>query len=160
MYFAQVINHQINIVRLSQMFVDADTIADIQLEGVMLFLVFHLPLAVLNALCCLRVEHFESHVLLPHLSLKCAIQVLVYILLELKLIRDSRILGYKTANPWFVPIWLCCCTHSRATQVCHGLGQLCSVCCRLSLSIPGPYASQRPHQNRRISALRSGFRFV
>jgi hypothetical protein len=63
-----VINNQINIVRLSQMFVDADTIADIQLEGVMLFLVLHLPLAAFNALCCLRVEHFESHVLLPHLS--------------------------------------------------------------------------------------------
>jgi hypothetical protein len=37
---AQVINYQIRIVRLSQMIVDSDTIADIQLEGVMLFAVF------------------------------------------------------------------------------------------------------------------------
>ena len=37
---AQVLNSQISIVRLSQMFVDSDTIADIQLEGAMLFLVF------------------------------------------------------------------------------------------------------------------------
>ena len=68
MYFAQVINRQITIVRLSQMFVDADTIADIQLEGVMLFLVLRLPLAALNALCCLRVLPFEGRVLLPRLS--------------------------------------------------------------------------------------------
>jgi hypothetical protein len=36
---SQVINYQIRIVRLSQMIVDADTIADIQLEAVMLFAV-------------------------------------------------------------------------------------------------------------------------
>ena len=44
---AQVLNRQISIVRLSQMFVDSDTIADIQLEGAMLFLVF-------AAACCVR----------------------------------------------------------------------------------------------------------
>jgi hypothetical protein len=59
------------------MIVDSDTIADIQLEGVMLFAVF----------------------LLLHLVLVCcgldviAIQVFIYILLELKIIYGHGFLG-------------------------------------------------------------------
>ncbi len=43
------INYQIRIVRLSQMIVDSDTIADIQLEAVMLFAVLFLLAHVVDA---------------------------------------------------------------------------------------------------------------
>ena len=46
------INYQIRIVRLSQMFVDADTIAEIQLEGVMLFVVCSLLTVLLRVISC------------------------------------------------------------------------------------------------------------
>jgi hypothetical protein len=46
--FGQVMNKQISIVRLSQMFVDSDTINDIQLEAFMLFGVRCQPTVVLG----------------------------------------------------------------------------------------------------------------
>ena len=76
------------------MIVDSDTIADIQLEGVMLFSVFVLVCCGLDVI---------------------AIQVFIYILLELKIIYAHGFLGYKTANAWCVLIffpdvcrWLTC----------------------------------------------------